>query len=58
MNCTERCGDSWSRVSALKRTLNGMSFDGREKDPIQKAMRDAVLAFMAPQGETNYTNQA
>ena len=38
-------------------TLNGMSFDGREKDPIQKAMRDAVLAFMAAQGEADYTNR-
>jgi len=39
-------------------TLNGMSFDGQEEDPIQKAMRDAVLAFMAAQGEADYTNRA
>ncbi len=39
-------------------TLNGMWFDGREEDPIQKAMRDAVLAFMAAQGEVDYTNRA
>ncbi|SDI83664.1 Site-specific DNA recombinase [Paraburkholderia phenazinium] len=39
-------------------TLNGMTFDGREKDPIQKATRDAVLAFMAAQGEADYKNRA
>lgn len=39
-------------------TLNGMVFDGSEKDPIQKATRDAVLAFMAAQGEADYTNRA
>jgi DNA invertase Pin-like site-specific DNA recombinase len=39
-------------------TLNGMWFDGREEDPIQKAMRDAVLAFMAAQGEADYRNRA
>lgn len=41
----------------VKCTLNGMSFDGREKDPIQKAMRHAVLAFMAAQGEADCTNR-
>jgi len=39
-------------------TLNGMAFDGNETDPIQKAMRDAVLAFMAAQGEADYRNRA
>ncbi|MBN3856151.1 recombinase family protein [Paraburkholderia sp. Ac-20340] len=38
-------------------TLNGMAFDGSEADPIQKAMRDAVLAFMAAQGESDYRNR-
>ncbi|MDV2086348.1 recombinase family protein [Burkholderia pseudomallei] len=39
-------------------TLNGMTFDGNEEDPIQKATRDAVLAFMAAQGEADYKNRA
>lgn len=39
-------------------TLNGMAFDGNERDPIQKATRDAVLAFMAAQGEADYKNRA
>ncbi|WP_281663560.1 recombinase family protein [Paraburkholderia fungorum] len=39
-------------------TLNGMAFDGNAKDPIEKATRDAVLAFMAAQGEADYRNRA
>lgn len=38
-------------------TLNGMVFDGGAVDPIQKATRDAVLAFMAAQGEADYLNR-
>jgi putative DNA-invertase from lambdoid prophage Rac len=39
-------------------TLNGMSFDGTASDPMLKATRDAVLAFMAAQGEADYLNRA
>ncbi|CAJ3569598.1 site-specific recombinase, DNA invertase [Burkholderia pseudomallei] len=39
-------------------TLNGMAFDGKAKDPIAKATRDAILAFMAAQGEADYLNRA
>lgn len=39
-------------------TLNGMVFDGGATEPIQKATRDAVLAFMAAQGEADYRNRA
>ncbi|HDR9504992.1 resolvase [Burkholderia cepacia] len=39
-------------------TLNGMVFDGGAMDPIEKATRDAVLAFMAAQGEADYKNRA
>jgi DNA invertase Pin-like site-specific DNA recombinase len=39
-------------------TLNGMAFDGHTTDPIAKATRDAVLAFMAAQGEADYRNRA
>jgi putative DNA-invertase from lambdoid prophage Rac len=38
-------------------TLNNMAFDGAAKDPTQKATRDAILAFMAAQGEADYTNR-
>lgn len=38
-------------------TLNGQVFDGTAKDAIQKAMRDAVLSFMAAQGESDYLNR-
>lgn len=38
-------------------TLNGMVFDGSATDAIAKATRDAVLAFMAAQGEADYLNR-
>jgi putative DNA-invertase from lambdoid prophage Rac len=38
-------------------TLNGMVFDGTAMDAISKATRDAVLAFMAAQGEADYLNR-
>ncbi|MFM0729271.1 recombinase family protein [Paraburkholderia sediminicola] len=38
-------------------TLNGMVFDGTATDAISKATRDAVLAFMAAQGEADYLNR-
>ncbi|MEX3961659.1 recombinase family protein [Paraburkholderia sp. EG286B] len=38
-------------------TLNGMEFDGAETDPTKKAVRDAILAFMAAQGEADYRNR-
>lgn len=39
-------------------TLNAMVFDGTATDAISKATRDAVLAFMAAQGEADYLNRA
>ncbi|WP_322033196.1 recombinase family protein [Paraburkholderia sp. J76] len=38
-------------------TLNGMAFDGQETDATRKAIRDAILAFMAAQGEADYRNR-
>ncbi|KVD91479.1 recombinase family protein [Burkholderia ubonensis] len=38
-------------------TLNSMVFDGGATDAISKATRDAVLAFMAAQGEADYLNR-
>ncbi|GAA0029108.1 recombinase family protein [Bradyrhizobium ottawaense] len=31
----------------IKTVINSMTFDGATKDPIQKAVRDALIAFMA-----------
>jgi putative DNA-invertase from lambdoid prophage Rac len=31
----------------IKTVINGMTFDGATKDPMQKAVRDALIAFMA-----------
>ena len=38
-------------------TLNSMEFDGTATDAIKKATRDAILAFMAAQGEADYLNR-
>lgn len=38
-------------------TLNGMEFDGNTTDPMKKAIRDSLLAFMAAQGEADYLNR-
>lgn len=38
-------------------TLNDMEFDGNTTDPMKKAVRDSILAFMAAQGESDYINR-
>lgn len=45
------------RGVVVRCTLNGMEFDGSTIDPIKKAVRDSLLAFMAAQGEVDYTNR-
>ena len=35
----------------IKTVTNGMVFDGATKDPIQQAVRDALIAFMAATAE-------
>lgn len=35
----------------IKTVINGMTFDGATADPIQKAVRDALIAFMAATAE-------
>ena len=35
----------------VRTVINGMTFDGSTADPMQKAVRDALLAFMAAMGE-------
>lgn len=38
-------------------TLNNMVFDGSETDEMRLAIRDALLAFMAAQGQADYRNR-
>src|SRR5262249_36514224 len=35
----------------VRSVINGMTFDGATKDPIQKAVRDTQIAFMAAMGQ-------
>ena len=44
----------------IKTIINGMTFDGAPKDPIQKAVRDALIAFMAAtaQAQAEATKEA
>ena len=37
----------------IKTVINGMVFDGATSDPIQKAVRDALIAFMAATAEAH-----
>ena len=39
----------------IKTVINGMTFDGSTKDPIQQAVRDALIAFMAAIAEAQAT---
>ncbi|OKO87287.1 recombinase [Bradyrhizobium sp. NAS80.1] len=36
-----------SRGVVIRTVINNMTFDGATKDPVQKAVRDALIAFMA-----------
>ena len=44
----------------IKTVINGMTFDGATKDPIQQAVRDALIAFMAAtaQAQAEATREA
>lgn len=44
----------------IKTVINGMTFDGATTDPIQKAVRDALIAFMAAisQAQAEATKEA
>jgi DNA invertase Pin-like site-specific DNA recombinase len=48
------------RGVVIKTIINGMTFDGATKDPVQKAVRDALIAFMAAtaQAQTEATKEA
>jgi putative DNA-invertase from lambdoid prophage Rac len=44
----------------IKTVINGLTFDGATKDPMQQAVRDALIAFMAAigQGQAEATSEA
>lgn len=44
---TETIRTLMARGVVIKTIINGMTFDGATTDPIQKAVRDALIAFMA-----------
>jgi len=48
------------RGVVVKTIINSMTFDGATKDPVQKAVRDALIAFMAAtaQAQAEATKQA
>ncbi len=57
---TETIRTLMQRGVVVKTMINGMTFDGATKDPIQKAVRDALIAFMAAtaQAQAEATKEA
>ena len=55
-----RSGSSCGRGVIIKTVINGMTFDGSTTDPMQQAVRDALIAFMAAtaQAQTEATKSA
>ena len=43
--------DFMRRGVVVRTVINGLTFDGATKDPMQKAVRDALIAFMAATAE-------
>ena len=53
-NCadvTEVIRQFMARGVVIRTVINGLTFDGATKDPMQKAVRDALIAFMAATAE-------
>ncbi len=44
---TDTIRDFMRRGVVIRTVINGMTFDGATQDPIQQAVRDALIAFMA-----------
>lgn len=57
---TETIQTLMKRGVVIKTIINAMTFDGATKDPIQKAVRDALVAFMAAtaQAQAEATREA
>ena len=47
-------------LSVVRTVINGLTFDGATKDPMQQAVRDALIAFMAAtaQAQAEATKEA
>lgn len=41
------------RGVVIRTVINGLTFDGATKDPLQQAVRDALIAFMAATAQAN-----
>jgi putative DNA-invertase from lambdoid prophage Rac len=50
---TEVIREFMARGVVIKTVINGLAFDGATKDPMQKAGRDALIAFMAATAEAH-----
>jgi len=48
---TDTIREFMSRRVVIRTVINNMTFDGATKDPMQKAVRDALIAFMAATAE-------
>jgi putative DNA-invertase from lambdoid prophage Rac len=48
---TEAIRQFMARGVIVRTVINGLVFDGAAKDPMQKAVRDALIAFMAATAE-------
>lgn len=57
---TETIRTLMHRGVVIRTIINGMTFDGATKEPIQKAVRDALIAFMAAtaQAQAEATKEA
>jgi DNA invertase Pin-like site-specific DNA recombinase len=57
---TDTIRDFMRRGVIIKTVINGLTFDGATKDPIQQAVRDALIAFMAAtaQAQAEATKEA
>lgn len=57
---TETIRELMKRGVVVKTIINGMTFDGSTKDPMQQAVRDALIGFMAAsaQAQAEVTKEA
>lgn len=57
---TETIRTLMARGVVVRTVINGLTFDGATRDPMQQAVRDALIAFMAAtaQAQTEATREA
>lgn len=51
VDVTDTIRELMRRGVIVRTVINGMTFDGATKDPMQMAVRDALIAFMAATGQ-------